>query len=94
MRGFVREEFQAHEHGDARCRQGGSEAREHLRDRGGPVWILHGEKEMTFPIGTAQRLHAALPGSTLAEVPGAVHTAHFDNPTDRLTAVCRFLAPQ
>ena len=73
---------------------GGPEnAPELLFDWGRPVLILHGAKEMSFPIGTARRLHAALPASTLAEIPDAAHMAHFDNPTRWLAAIRRFLAP-
>ncbi|MEV6348688.1 alpha/beta hydrolase [Actinoplanes sp. NPDC051851] len=73
---------------------GGPEnAHEVLLDWGGPVLILHGAKEMSFPIGTARRLHAALPASTLAEIPDAAHMAHFDNPIPWLTAIRRFLTP-
>jgi pimeloyl-ACP methyl ester carboxylesterase len=71
---------------------GGPEnATEVLVDWGRPVLILHGAKEMSFPIGTARRLHAALPASTLVEVPDAAHMAHFDNPAYWLAAVRRFL---
>ncbi len=63
-----------------------------LSDWGGPVLILHGAKEMSFPIGTARRLHAALPASTLAEIPDAARMAHFDNPTRWLAAIREFLA--
>ncbi|MDI6103358.1 alpha/beta hydrolase [Actinoplanes sp. NEAU-A12] len=62
-----------------------------LREWGRPVLILHGAKEMSFPVGTARRLHAALPASTLVEVPDAGHMAHFDNPSDWLAAIRRFL---
>jgi pimeloyl-ACP methyl ester carboxylesterase len=60
---------------------------------GGPVLILHGVNEMSFPIETARRLHAALPAGTLAEIPGAAHMAHFDNPTRWLAAIRQFLTP-
>lgn len=63
-----------------------------LRGWGRPVLILHGSKEMGFPIGVARRLHAALPASTLVEVPDAAHMAHFDNPAHWLAAIRQFLA--
>jgi pimeloyl-ACP methyl ester carboxylesterase len=62
-----------------------------LRDWGGPVLVLHGAREMTFPIGVARRLHAEVPASTLVEVPEAAHMAHFDNPAVWLGAVREFL---
>jgi pimeloyl-ACP methyl ester carboxylesterase len=62
-----------------------------LRAWGGPTLILHGAREMIFPVGVARRLHADLPGSVLAEVPEAAHMAHFDNPVAWLAAIRRFL---
>jgi pimeloyl-ACP methyl ester carboxylesterase len=62
-----------------------------LRRWGGPVLVLHGAREMVFPIGVARRLHAELPASRLVEVPDAAHMAHFDNPEYWLDAVRGFL---
>jgi pimeloyl-ACP methyl ester carboxylesterase len=62
-----------------------------LRDWGRPVLILQGAREMTFPVAVARRLHAALPASTLVEVPEAAHMAHFDNPDAWLAALRAFL---
>jgi pimeloyl-ACP methyl ester carboxylesterase len=62
-----------------------------LRDWGGPVLIVHGTREMGFPVGVARRLHAELPGSTLAEIPEAAHMAHFDNSEAWTAAVRAFL---
>jgi pimeloyl-ACP methyl ester carboxylesterase len=62
-----------------------------LRDWARPVLILHGAREMSFPIGVARRLHAELPGSVLVEVPEAAHMAHFDNPEQWLAAIRGFL---
>jgi pimeloyl-ACP methyl ester carboxylesterase len=55
------------------------------------VLILHGAREMSFPIGVARRLHAELPASVLVEVPEAAHMAHFDNPEQWLAAIRGFL---
>jgi pimeloyl-ACP methyl ester carboxylesterase len=65
-----------------------------LRDWGAPVLILHGSREMAFPVNLARRLHAALPASTLAEIPEAAHMAHFDNPVAWLSAIRAFLSRQ
>jgi pimeloyl-ACP methyl ester carboxylesterase len=62
-----------------------------LRDWGGPVLIVHGAREMSFPIGVARRLHAEVPASTLVEVPEAAHMAHFDNPPVWVGAIRDFL---
>ncbi len=63
-----------------------------LKDWGGPVLILHGTREMAFPAVLARKLHAALPASTLAEIPDASHMAHFDNPRPWLSAIRAFLS--
>jgi pimeloyl-ACP methyl ester carboxylesterase len=62
-----------------------------LRDWGGPALILHGSREMAFPVSVARRLHAEVPASTLAEIPDAAHMAHFDNPAAWLGAIRTFL---
>jgi pimeloyl-ACP methyl ester carboxylesterase len=59
---------------------------------GGPVLIVHGRRDMTFPIEVARRLHAAVPASTLAEIRDAAHMAHFDNPAAWLAAIRDFLS--
>jgi pimeloyl-ACP methyl ester carboxylesterase len=77
--------------GCASTRVRGRSAAAALRDWGRPVLSLHGAKEMSFPIGTARRLRAALPAGTLIEVPDAAHMAHFDNPAHWLAAIRRLL---
>jgi pimeloyl-ACP methyl ester carboxylesterase len=62
-----------------------------LQAWGGPLLLVQGAREMAFPIGVARLLHAAVPGSTLAEVPEAAHMAHFDNPPVWLGAIREFL---
>lgn len=63
-----------------------------LRRWGGEVLIVHGEREMSFPPEVARRLHADLPGSTIAMIADAAHMAHFDAPAAWHGAVRRFLA--
>ncbi|MET0425418.1 MAG: alpha/beta hydrolase [Actinoplanes sp.] len=58
---------------------------------GGKVLILHGEREMTFPVAAARRLHAEVPASSLVLVPEAAHMAQFDNPVVWLAAIRQFL---
>jgi pimeloyl-ACP methyl ester carboxylesterase len=62
-----------------------------LRRWGRPVLVLHGAREMSFPVSVARRLHAELPGSMLVEIPEAAHMAHFDNPTAWLAAIRAFV---
>jgi len=62
-----------------------------LREWRGPVLLVHGQREMSFPVGVARRLHAEVPASRLAEVPDAAHMAHFDNPSTWLGAIRAFL---
>jgi pimeloyl-ACP methyl ester carboxylesterase len=63
-----------------------------LADWAGPVLILQGRREMAFPVSVARKLHAALPASTLVEIPDAAHMAHFDNPAAWLAAIRAFLS--
>jgi pimeloyl-ACP methyl ester carboxylesterase len=58
---------------------------------GGPVLLLQGRHDLTFPVGVTRRLHAEVPGSVLVEVPDAGHMAHFDNPSVWISAIRRFL---
>jgi pimeloyl-ACP methyl ester carboxylesterase len=51
-----------------------------LRSFAKPVLILHGARDMGFPLPLAERLHAALPNSRLAVVPEAAHMCHFERP--------------
>jgi pimeloyl-ACP methyl ester carboxylesterase len=53
--------------------------------------ILHGEKDMGFPVDAARRLHAAVPDSELAIVAAAAHMAHFERPEIWLDHIRRFL---
>jgi pimeloyl-ACP methyl ester carboxylesterase len=56
-----------------------------------PILILHGSRDLCFPVDVARRLHATLPASTLAEIPAAGHMTHFDNPPAWLAAIRDFL---
>lgn len=51
-----------------------------LRTWGKPILILHGEKDMGFPVQLARRLHAAVPHSDLATIEGTAHMCHFEKP--------------
>jgi pimeloyl-ACP methyl ester carboxylesterase len=51
-----------------------------LRQFGRPILILHGEKDMGFPVQLARRLHDALPGSELAVIPETAHMCQFEEP--------------
>ncbi|MFD2077750.1 Pimeloyl-ACP methyl ester carboxylesterase [Actinopolymorpha cephalotaxi] len=53
---------------------------EALRAWGKPILILHGDKDMGFPVQLARRLHAALPTSELATIDDAAHMCHFEKP--------------
>jgi pimeloyl-ACP methyl ester carboxylesterase len=64
-----------------------------LRDWARPVLILQGSREMSFPVNLARKLHAALPASTLTEIPEAAHMAHFDNGQAWLAGIRGFLRP-
>ncbi|GAA1259038.1 alpha/beta fold hydrolase [Oryzihumus leptocrescens] len=62
-----------------------------LRDFVGPILILHGAQDMGFPVQVAQRLHAAVPATSLRVLDQAGHMAHFDQPQAWSSAVLDFL---
>lgn len=62
-----------------------------LKNWARPILILQGVHDMGFPVSLARKLHAALPASTLAEIPDAAHMAHFDNPQAWLASIRGFL---
>lgn len=51
-----------------------------LRGFTGDTLILHGEKDMQFPVQLAERLHRALPGTELRIVEDAGHLCHCEKP--------------
>jgi pimeloyl-ACP methyl ester carboxylesterase len=63
-----------------------------LREAGKPILILHGEKDMGFPVQLARRLHVALPGSELAIIDEAAHMCHFEKPDIWSQHVRKFLS--
>jgi pimeloyl-ACP methyl ester carboxylesterase/truncated hemoglobin YjbI len=62
-----------------------------LRESGKPILILHGEKDMGFPVEVARRLHSAVPGSELALIPDAGHLCLFEKPELWSECIRRFL---
>lgn len=63
-----------------------------LRECEQPILILHGEKDMGFPVQVAERLHRAVPGSRLAIVDNAAHMCHFEKPHIWAQHIREFLA--
>ncbi|MFC9690130.1 alpha/beta fold hydrolase [Kribbella sp. NPDC056951] len=63
-----------------------------LRDFGRPILILHGEKDMGFPLQLAERLHTAVPNSQLAVIPDTAHMCHFERPDVWAQHLNEFLA--
>ncbi|HVX43127.1 MAG TPA: alpha/beta hydrolase [Mycobacteriales bacterium] len=61
-----------------------------LRRAGKPILILHGAKDMGFPVECAVRLHAAVP-SELAVIENAAHMAHFEKRAEWVGRLRRFL---
>jgi pimeloyl-ACP methyl ester carboxylesterase len=56
------------------------DAEQILRDCGKPILILHGAKDMGFPVQLAHRLHQAVPTSTLAIIENTAHMCHYETP--------------
>jgi pimeloyl-ACP methyl ester carboxylesterase len=55
-----------------------------------PTLIIHGTDDELTPVGNASRLASAIPGSTLLEVPGALHALHLESQAVQ-DAVAEFL---
>ena len=56
------------------------DAEETLRRAGRPALILHGDKDMGFPVQLAHRLHRAVPDSVLKIIPDAAHMCQYEKP--------------
>ena len=57
-----------------------------------PALVVVGEEDEYTPVAAAERMHAAIPGSTLAVIPGAGHLPNLERPAEFTDAVERFLA--
>lgn len=62
-----------------------------LRDSAAPLLILHGDKDMGFPVQLAHRLHRAVPGCRLEIIEDAAHLCHLEQPQQWAGAIHRFL---
>jgi pimeloyl-ACP methyl ester carboxylesterase len=56
-----------------------------------PTLLIYGEHDTRAPAGVAETLHAAIPGSTLVELPGAGHVCNVDAVGPFNAALRRFL---
>ncbi|MDN5764101.1 MAG: alpha/beta hydrolase [Microlunatus sp.] len=63
-----------------------------LRRSGKPILILHGLKDMGFPVQLAERLHRAIPGSTLAIIDDAAYMCHLEKPEEWSQQIRHFVA--
>ncbi|MFD1149950.1 alpha/beta fold hydrolase [Saccharothrix hoggarensis] len=57
-----------------------------------PALVVVGEEDKFTPVDVARRMHATIPGSTLAVIPGAAHLPNLERPAEFTDAVERFLA--
>ncbi len=57
-----------------------------------PALVVVGEEDRYTPVAVAERLHATIPGSTLAVIPGAAHLPNLERPEEFTDALERFLA--
>lgn len=57
-----------------------------------PILILHGAKDMDFPVQLAQRLHRVVPNSQLAIIDDAAHMCQFEKPVAWADCIRSFLA--
>ncbi len=56
-----------------------------------PILIVWGEQDRAIPLALGERLHRALPGSTLCVIPDAGHAPNFEQPDRFNAAVTAFL---
>ena len=56
-----------------------------------PTLLLYGEEDARSPRDVTERMHAAIPGSTLVVLPGVGHHANVESPESFNDAVRRFL---
>lgn len=63
-----------------------------LNEWTGPILILHGAKDMGFPIQLAERLHREVPRSRLAVIDNAAHMCHFEKPEQWAREITTFLS--
>jgi pimeloyl-ACP methyl ester carboxylesterase len=56
-----------------------------------PTLIVHGEDDNGIDISAAERMHARIPGSAFARIPGAGHLVTEENPDAVTTALTTFL---
>ena len=68
------------------------DVRDCLKDVRVPTLVLVGEKDERTPIAWSREVEALVPGSTLAEIPGAGHLSNIDNPDGFHAEVDAFLA--
>ena len=67
---------------------------ERLVALGTPLLILHGEKDMGFPVAVAKRLAEQAPGAVLAILPQTGHLAHIEATEAWNAAVLSFLSQE
>lgn len=53
--------------------------------------LVHGEKDRVVPLPNTRRLHAAMPGSALWELPGVGHVPHEEAPMAFVQQIVDFL---
>ncbi len=56
-----------------------------------PTLLVYGDADQRSPLPVARDLHAAIPGSQLAVLPGLGHEAFLESPDAFLAEVRRFL---
>ena len=56
-----------------------------------PTLLVYGDQDVRAPLGVAEDLHTAIPGSSLVVIPGAGHVCNLDAADQFNAAVLRFL---
>lgn len=76
----------------AMARASAEDLREVLRHVKVPTLLVYGDRDVRAPLPVAEDLHAAIPGSTLAVLPGAGHVCSIEAPEEFTRAVRAFLS--
>jgi 3-oxoadipate enol-lactonase len=64
---------------------------EQLAASGAPILFVVGREDVLFPPAAVRALHELVPGSAYEEIPGAGHSAYFENPDGFNACLAAFL---
>jgi pimeloyl-ACP methyl ester carboxylesterase len=69
-------------------------ASDRLAESNVPTLIIHGDKDMRFPVSLAVRLHSEVPASSLSVIPGVGHMAQFEAEQEWVSRINDYLSKE